>query len=82
MPDCPELVEELTVPAVKYQSNGAVRVESKDEIKRRGAFRDRRSPDMADAFVLTFAGMAAVAAGTSSAWMQRKPLIPDTTWVV
>jgi len=83
IPDQPELVEELTVPALKYQSNGKSRVESKDEIKRRGAFRDRRSPDLADAFILTFAGMAASAStGISRSWMSKKPLGIDTTFVV
>jgi len=83
IPDQPELVEELTIPTLKYQSNGKSRVESKDEIKRRGAFRDRRSPDLADAFILTFAGMAASASvGMSRSWMSKKPLGIDTTFVV
>lgn len=83
IPDDPNLIEELTVPAVKYQSNGKTRVESKDEIKRRGAFRDRRSPDLADAFVLTFAGMAASAAeGSARSWRSKKPLGIDTSFVV
>lgn len=83
IPNQPELIEELTVPAVKYMSNGKVRVESKDEIKRRGAFRDRRSPDLADAFVLTFAGMGVAAyAGSSRSWSRHKTLGIDTSFVV
>jgi len=83
IPEQAALIEELTVPAVKYQSNGKTRVESKDEIKRRGAFRDRRSPDLADAFILTFAGMAASAfAGSSKSWNSKKHFGIDTSFVV
>ncbi len=47
-----DLIAELT--GVKYEltSGGKLKIEGKDEMKKRGL----RSPDLADAFVLTFAG--------------------------
>ena len=46
------LIAELTAPRYEIVSSGKIKIESKDEMKRRGL----RSPDLADAFVLTFAG--------------------------
>lgn len=51
------LEAELTAPRFKFQSNGKLKVESKEELKRRG----QRSPDLADALMLTFASTAAKA---------------------
>jgi phage terminase large subunit len=49
------LIAELTLPSFKVLSNGKKQVEGKDDMKRRGV----TSPDLADAFCLTFArGMA------------------------
>lgn len=48
---------ELASVRMKYTSTGKIQVEGKDEMKKRGV----RSPNRADAFVLTFAGDAAVA---------------------
>ena len=45
------LISELTGIRYKYLSSGKLKIESKDEMKKRG----QRSPDVADAFVLTFA---------------------------
>lgn len=45
------LIAELTLPQYKVTSAGKIQVESKDELKRRGV----TSPDLADAFCLTFA---------------------------
>jgi len=45
------LVEELVSPSYSFMSNGKTKIESKEEMKRRGA----RSPDRADAIALTFA---------------------------
>lgn len=50
LPKQPELVRELTSPTYTFQ-NGKLRLEEKDQIKRRLGF----SPDYADALVLTFA---------------------------
>jgi phage terminase large subunit len=47
---------ELSDVKYKFTSNDKVEIESKDEIKKRAG--DRRSPDLADAFVLTFAGQS------------------------
>lgn len=49
------LIAELTLPSFKVLSNGKKQVEGKDDMKKRGV----TSPDLADAFCLTFArGMA------------------------
>lgn len=45
------LIAELTLPSYKVTSSGKIQVESKDELKKRGVI----SPDLADAFCLTFA---------------------------
>lgn len=59
MPFDETLRGELVAPRFKFQSNGKLKVESKDEMKRRGL----RSPDLADALMLTFASNAARASG-------------------
>ena len=46
------LMGELTMPRYKVLSSGKMQVETKDEIKKRRP----QSPDLADAFVMTFAG--------------------------
>lgn len=51
------LVEELTGPSYKFTTSGKYQVEGKADMKRRGV----RSPDLADAFCLTFAHNAGVA---------------------
>lgn len=60
------LSAELTAPKYTFTSSGKLQVESKEEMKKRGL----PSPDAADAFVLTFAGDAAVIAygGASRSW--------------
>ncbi len=52
-----QLFAELVGPRFSFSSNGKMKVESKDEMRRRGL----GSPDMADALCLTFAGNAATA---------------------
>ena len=39
------------MPKYRYTSTGKLQVEAKDEMKKRGV----RSPDLADAFIMTFA---------------------------
>ena len=56
-----ELGAELVDVRYRFTSAGKIQVESKAEIKKRG----KRSPDCADAFVLTFAEPATVASGAS-----------------
>lgn len=51
MPDDQDLVAELTLPAFRVLSNGKKQVQSKDDMKKIGV----QSPDLADAFCLTFA---------------------------
>jgi len=51
IPDDPELVAELVGPKYKIESTGKIKVESKDDMKKRGI----KSPNRADALLLTFA---------------------------
>lgn len=46
------LIGELVIPTYSFASNGRIVVESKDDIRRRGL----PSPDLADSWLLTFAG--------------------------
>jgi hypothetical protein len=78
LPPDDALVQELTGIRYKYLSNGKLKIESKDEMKRRG----KRSPDVADAFVLTFAGEGVMASGAMSRWNSRTPLKANTGWIV
>jgi transcriptional regulator with XRE-family HTH domain len=52
IPDDPKLVSELVSPKYKLESSGKLKVESKDEMRKRGV----KSPNKADAFLLTMAG--------------------------
>lgn len=61
------LADELIVPKYAYTSSGKMKAEAKSEIKKRGY----RSPDVADAFVLTFAedlSLAAFGSSGSTSW--------------
>ena len=78
IPDDGTLMAELSGIRYKYLSTGKLKVESKDEMKRRG----QRSPDVADAFVLTFSGQGAVAGGYSRGYNHNRSLKPKTGWVV
>ncbi len=51
--DDDELIGELTTPKYKIESSGRFKVESKDELKKRGV----KSPNRADAWNLTFASV-------------------------
>lgn len=64
-----QFIEELTEPEAVFTSSGKNDVESKDSMKARGV----PSPNLADAFVMTFAFGGAVLAGrgsTKSNWSQ------------
>jgi hypothetical protein len=52
IPEDARLMSELTAVQYGFQSNGKLKVEDKDSLRRRGM----KSPDVADALVLTFAG--------------------------
>ena len=65
------MVAELATVRYAFQSSGKIKIESKDEIRKRGL----ASPDLADSFVLTFASDAGVALhGTSFSSPWSKPL--------
>jgi hypothetical protein len=51
IPDADALAQDLLQPGYKYDSAGRLRLESKDDIRKRGA----PSPDLGDAVALTFA---------------------------
>lgn len=59
IPNDDRLMGELSMPTYSFTSGGKIKAESKDEVKKRtsrGAGDPGKSPDIADAFLLTFAG--------------------------
>lgn len=75
-PNDAETIEELIAPTYTFSSTGAVRLESKDEMKARGVL-GGKSPDGADAVVMTFAyevaGVTAASLkGDGDAWSGSK----------
>jgi phage terminase large subunit len=58
LPDDDSLKQDLATPRYTFTSSGKRQVESKADIKKRGA----PSPDLGDAFILTFAGDSVIAA--------------------
>ena len=62
LPDDNELVQELVSPIYKYTSTGKIKLESKEEMKKRGI----KSPDKGDALALTFASTSAALGGSTS----------------
>ena len=65
IPNNEDFTAELATVRYTFTSNGKIKIESKDDIRRRGL----KSPDMADAFVLTFASDAAtVSWGSNMSW--------------
>lgn len=71
LPKSEELRVDLVSPTYTFTSSGKVKVESKEEMKRK---RGLRSPDYADALCLTFAGEAALVAGRATRWVPGQPL--------
>ena len=59
--DDEDLIGEMTVPRFEILSNGTIKVESKKELKARGV----KSPNLADAWLLTFASDGAATWGTA-----------------
>lgn len=55
LPELPELTQELTTPAYKFDQHSKLLLEKKEEIKKRTGV----SPDLADALALTFAAPVA-----------------------
>jgi hypothetical protein len=72
LPNDDELVSELAAPSYKYTSTGKIKIESKDEMKKRGI----KSPDKADALALTMASAAASFSGGENflGYNFKKPL--------
>jgi hypothetical protein len=56
------LAGELVQPKYEFQSTGKIKVESKDQMRKRGI----ESPDLADSFLLTMAEDAAALSGTNT----------------
>jgi hypothetical protein len=74
MMDDEDLIGELTTPKYSIQSNGRIKVEGKRELKARGV----KSPNLADAWLLTFASDGA---GTKRPASWDKPLEVDRRYV-
>jgi hypothetical protein len=70
LPKDDELRQELIGPTYSFTSNGKIKVEGKSEMKRRGM----RSPDLADALCLSFAGQAGLVGGRAMKWIPGQPL--------
>lgn len=74
-----DLVGELTKPRYKFLPNGKIKVESKDELKKRGV----PSPDLAEALMMTFASEAiTLAFGSKQSTNWNTPLDGPDTGVV
>jgi len=79
IPDQDELISELSSLRFKILSSGKFKAEGKDEMKKRGL----RSPDLADALVLTFGTQAVRAAGSVSAYGYASDLdYGNASWIV
>jgi len=78
LPRSEELRADLVGPTYTFLSNGKLKVEAKNDMKRRGL----KSPDIADALCLTFAGQAAMVGGRASFWVKGKPLLRNIKGVV
>jgi phage terminase large subunit len=51
LPDCPQLIAELSLPTYGLTETGKVKIEGKEQMRRRGV----KSPDHADALCISFA---------------------------
>ena len=77
--DNDKLIEELIAPRFKFTSNGKIKVEAKDEFKKRLG---GRSCDLADAFCLTFAQQAFTASARGGHTHWNKPIqYKDSSWI-
>jgi hypothetical protein len=63
IPDHPQLIAELSMPLAQRTSSGKIKLESKDDMRRRGL----KSPNYADALVLAFHARPVVTLGAGSA---------------
>ena len=78
LPDQEQLINELALPRYSYTSAGKIKVESKDDSKKRYG---GKSPDLADAFVLTFASSQMTLA-SSSGYRWNQPIIYSNAGII
>jgi phage terminase large subunit len=78
IPNDPQLRQELVSPTYKFTSNGKLQVEGKADMKKRGL----KSPDLADAFCLTFASSAMRVGGRYTKWRAGESLKRNIRGVV
>ena len=79
LPEQEELLNEITNVRYEILSSGKFKVESKDQMKKRGF----RSPDIADALMLTFAGMAVRASGNGAGYRFNQTIeYGNSGWIV
>ena len=77
IPNDDQLIHELAAPRFAFTSTGKIKIESKDEMRKRGI----RSPDLADSFCLTLASNAIIGVhGNKYSW--KTAIEPDCSWVV
>lgn len=77
LPRDDDLVGELCSPRYQFTSSGRIKVEGKDEMRKRGVV----SPDLADALMLTFASQG-VTAHWGNHWSNRRSMTPQVGYVV
>jgi len=77
LPDDQDLIGELTVPKYSFTPEGKIKVESKDEMKKRAV----QSPDLADAFCLTLAWRADKIPETGRGRYARRRKQPAGSWM-
>jgi hypothetical protein len=79
LPKDDELRQELCSTQYDYHSTGQIKIESKDAMKTRNR---GKSPDLADALCLSFAGQGALVGGRAPAWLPGKPLLRGLRGIV
>ena len=67
------MLEDIVAPSYTFMSDGKIKVESKEAMKRRGV----RSPDLADVLVLTFASEPAILVGSGGRAQWNQPVKRD-----
>ena len=77
IPEDENLIAELITPRYSFMSNGKIKVESKEQMKKRG----HQSPDLADAFCLTFGSKGAFA-NVNRNYKWNRPIERDYKWIV
>ncbi len=75
--DDEELIAELTTPSFSFMSNGKIKVESKEQMKKKG----HKSPDLADALCLTFASRHGFAKSNRN-YKWNRPIERNLSWIV